>query len=100
MSELKKRNRPPPSFGAIHRQIGMPQQDVDVATVLGKHRHAHAGRRMHGHVADRQRHGDGAEQTLCRGTGLFGTALRQGERELVAGQARQHGGGGELFADA
>lgn len=86
-------------LGAVHCQIGMPQQDVDIAPVLGKHRHADAGRRVHGHVAHRQRAGDGAEQAFGGGAGLLGAALRQGQGEFIAGQARQHGSGGELFTD-
>lgn len=100
MSELKKTETSAAFLlGAIHCQIGMPQQDVDFAPVFGKHRHADAGRRMHGHMSDRQRACDGAKQALGYGTGLLCTALRQCKCEFVAGQARQHCGGGKLVAN-
>ena len=77
-------------LGAVHRDVGVAYQRVDVPAIGGKHGHADAGLRRQHHPAGDDRFGKPRHQAVGEVGGFLRAAVRHGQHEFVAGQARHH----------
>ncbi|MNN35072.1 hypothetical protein D3C81_1489100 [compost metagenome] len=72
-------------LGLVHGHVGVMQQAFHVATVIGEHADADAGRRSYLHIAQLQRLPQGAQDVLAAFACGLTIAQAEHHHELVAG---------------